>query len=120
MPFDQTTLKRSIAQLGKRWEELRKRSIMATSSDETLEILDQMELVNIQITRLDTQRAHLEATAVTIKPPSDDDRKRLSDSLTVLSKEISKAMKWRQAYQLIRNILIAARDVQTNIAGRTG
>ena len=54
---DLTLLRRSVAQLGKRWDELKTLSLAASSLDEKLDILDQMDLINIRITRIETLRA---------------------------------------------------------------
>lgn len=115
---DLTLLSRSVAQLGKRWDELKTLSLAASSLDEKLDILDQMELINIRITRIETLRNHLEAAVITVAPPSSADQQQLSDALSTLSTQIKKDMQWSAAFKLTRNILLAAHSIQTNMTGR--
>lgn len=115
---DLTLLRRSVAQLGKRWDELKTLSLAASSLDEKLDILDQMDLINIRITRIETLRNHLEAAVITVAPPTATDQQQLSDALSTLSTEIKKDMKWSAAFKLVRGILIATHNIQTNMTGR--
>lgn len=115
---DLTVLNKCIIQLGKRWDELKALSLTTNPLDKKLEILDQMELINIRITRLETLRNHLEAAIITVAPPSAEDRKQFEDSLATLSKQVSKDMRWAAALKLTKNFMIAVHNIQTNIAGR--
>ena len=115
---DIATLNGAIERLGKRWDDLKTLAGETKSLDRKLEIFDDMELINVRITRLEVVRNHMEAAIILVDPPSDKDRQQTTDALATLSRQIAKDMRWTATKALIKHVLKAAHTIHQNINGR--
>ena len=111
-------LQEAISELNRRYDELKKYAL-TLDSDKTLEMLDQLDLLNIKITRMESVLNHIQAAAVTIKPPSDEDQQELDDAIGALSQAVEEDMKWAAAVKLTKSFLTAARTISDSVSIRT-
>ena len=120
MPSDIATMNNTIKALTARYENLRQMSIQDRPDSEISAILDQMVLLNRDITQFEDLRNHLAASQITVADPTPDDVAAIQDAMGTLSTAIAADQKWSAAYKLTRSILDAADKIEGNIRTRQG
>ena len=98
--------------------EYKRRLLLLTSFSQVDEILDNMDLITIRMTRLRTLRNHMSATIIEVDPPDAADKKKLNDAFKALGQHIKKDQKWTAVRGIVRKILAAAGTIKKNVEGR--
>ena len=111
-------LQDAIKNLNERYDELKDLSLTLSPSKK-LEMLDQLDLLNIKITRMESVLNHIQAAAVTVNPPSAQDEQELRAAIDDLSKQVAEDMEASAAFKLTKSLLAAARTISDNVTIRT-
>jgi DNA repair exonuclease SbcCD ATPase subunit len=111
-------LQEAIKKLNDRYEEL-KDFTLGLSSSKKLEMLDQLDLLNIKITRMESVLNHIQAAAVTVTPPSTEEEEELQEAIGELSQSVAKDEQWSAAVKLTKSFLAAARTISDSVTIRT-
>jgi hypothetical protein len=120
MPTDLSMLNSTITALGARYEDLHKMSLKDLPDDDVSEVLDQMVLVNHDISQFEDLRNHLDAGQITVEAPTDDDVAAMKKALALLDEPIAADQNWSAAYTTVRSILDAANQIEGNVRKRQG
>jgi len=113
-----TRLEEAVAHLNARWDDLDKRISSVTSPMKRLEIVETMEMVSLKIMHLETKRNHLKAALVTVRPPTAEEKSKMTSALQRLSIAVKKDQTWAAARKTIMSALQAANEIRSNIETR--
>jgi hypothetical protein len=108
----------AITLLNERYSELKDVALLLPPSKK-LDLLDQLDLLNVRITRMESVLNHIEAEAVVIQPPSAEDKETLKEALGALGEQVEKDMQWAAAVKLTKSFLDAVRTISDNVTVRT-